>query len=377
MLRIRSMLRRPPFALAVCALAAGGAAAAKAPKPRLAGPIGRPLVGSPKTVTVKARATGPPQSGSAVPPGQTPGAARGRRSGPRPGDVPDTRALDGRRTARQAFLAAGHRGAARRGAGRAGAVRALGRARRRAPARRSCRRPDLRVDLVTGQRTVVAAGFDQPIAWPSTAPGGYTWPYTRDLPRRCRRPGSRRRERDARPYGDGGPATAASLAGHGGFTFLPDGRMAIAEYDGCPRGAHRRHDRHDRRERNEGYAGDGGSAAAAIVRHPHDVEALADGTILPRTATTRDPAIGPDGRIRTVVSSLSALVDLAAAPGGGFVIGDAAGTVYRIAADGAQQVALRAQRGPDPGGRDDRRRRTCVCGRLRGGDRASRRRAAA
>ena len=53
------MLRRLlVLTLAVCALAAGGAAAAKAPKPRLAGPIGRPLVGSPKTVTVKARATG-------------------------------------------------------------------------------------------------------------------------------------------------------------------------------------------------------------------------------------------------------------------------------------------------------------------------------
>ena len=53
------MLRRLVLlALAVCALAAGGASAAKAPKPRLVGAIGRPVVGTPKTMTVKARATG-------------------------------------------------------------------------------------------------------------------------------------------------------------------------------------------------------------------------------------------------------------------------------------------------------------------------------
>ena len=41
MLRIRSMLRRAVLVvLTVCALAAGGASAAKTPTPRLAGPIG-------------------------------------------------------------------------------------------------------------------------------------------------------------------------------------------------------------------------------------------------------------------------------------------------------------------------------------------------
>jgi hypothetical protein len=345
------MLRRLILlALAVCALAAGGAAAAKGPKPRLASSIGRPLVGLPKTVTVKTRV-----GGAAAIWIRGPAAARTFRA---------RRVAGGRVRARVTFPSLGRwtigvRLGSRswrlatvepRGAGVSvrepfglsvapdGALLLADRAGGQI----------LRVDPVTGLRTVVASGFDQPIAMAFDRDerlhvadtGGI---YRVDAGGRVRVAGNGTRGHT----GDGGPATAASLAGHGGFTFLPDGRMAIAEYDGWVRvvGTDGTIDTLAGNG-TEGYAGDGGPAKAAVVRHPHDVEALADGTLL--VADSHNGAIraiGPDGRIRTVVASLSAPVDLAAAPGGGFVIGDAAGTVYRIAADGARQVALRAQRG--------------------------------
>ena len=338
------------LSLAVCSLAVGGAAAAKSPQPRVVGAIGRPLVGTPKTITVKARAPGAAAVWIRGPSGTQSfrarrvagGRIRGRVTFPTLGRWTVGVRL-GRRSWRLATVEPRGAGPAVRepfglSVGPDGALMLADRAGGQI----------VRVDPVTGLRTVVAAGFDQPIAMAFDGGGRLHVAESRGIyrvdpggPVRVVGNGTRGHT------GDGGPATAASLAGHGGFSFLPDGRMAIAEYDGWVRVVHP-----DGKigtlagNGTEGYAGDGGPAKAAIVRHPHDVEALADGTLL--VADSHNGAIraiGPDGRIRTVVSSLSAPVDLAAAPGGGFVIGDAAGTVYRIAADGSQQVALRAQRG--------------------------------
>ena len=180
------MLRRLLLlALAVCALAAGGAAAAKAPKPRLAGPIGRP-VGAPKTVTVKARATGAAAVWIRGPAGTQTFRAR--------------RAAGGRVRARVTFPTLGRWTVGVRLGRRSWRLatvepRGAGPAVREPfglwsrPTARSCSpigcRPDLRVDLVTGQRTVVAAGFDQPIALAFDGDGRlHVAGDARDLPRR-------------------------------------------------------------------------------------------------------------------------------------------------------------------------------------------------
>ena len=56
-------------------------------------------------------------------------------------------------------------------------------------------------------------------------------------------------------------------------------------------------------------------------------------------------AIGPDGVIRTAQSGMSAPVDIAAVAGGGYLIADAAGSVYRVRPDGGRDVVLVPQRG--------------------------------
>ena len=180
--------------------------------------------------------------------------------------------------------------------------------------------------------------------WPSTARAAPRGRYARDLPRRSRWPGSRRGERDARPYGRRRPGDGSLARGSRRLHIparRPHGDRRVRR---LVRVVRTEADRHDRRERIEGYTGDGGRRRRRSSGIRTTSRRSRTGRSSWRTATTRDPAIGPDGRIRTVVSSLSAPVDLAAAPGGGFVIGDAAGTVYRIAADGPAGRPPRAAR---------------------------------
>jgi outer membrane protein assembly factor BamB len=141
--------------------------------------------------------------------------------------------------------------------------------------------------------------------------------------------------------GDGGPATVASLGGPTGFAFEPAGGFVISEYDG-----------HVRRVRadgtietiagngTEGYAGDGGPARNALIAAPHDIEALADGSlILADSHNGRIRRIDPAGTITTVASGLAAPVSVAAAPDGTLVVAEAGlNRIVRLSLDGRRTV---------------------------------------
>jgi hypothetical protein len=338
------------LALLLGTLAGAATAAPDALRPRLVGSVGRPAVGAPVSVTVRSRAAraslwvrGPTGTRSYRARHAGVGRLRARLVFPSLGRWTVGIRIGVRSWTLATVESRGTGSAVREPFGLAvapdGALVVADRATGRI----------LRVDPVSGRRTVLASGFDQPIALAYDSAGRLYVSHVAGIERvdgggaHVRVAGNGTRGHT----GDNGPATAAALGGHGGFAFLPDGRMVIAEYDGWVRVV-----RPDGTigtlagNGTEGYAGDGGPAAAAIVRHPHDVEALADGTIL--VADSHNGAvraIGPNGVIRTVSSGLSAPIDLAAVPGGGFVIADAAGAVYRIAADGSRGTVLQAQRG--------------------------------
>ena len=352
MLRIRSMFFRLAVLVLVAAGVGGAAVAApSATAPRLVGTLGRPIVGARVPVTIRARAGGPAavwirsSSGSRRFPVRKVAGGRLRAGVTFPALGRWTVGLRlGRRSWTLATVEPRGAGAALRepfrlAVGSDGALLVADRAGGRI----------VRVDPVTGRRTLLAGGLDQPIALAHDGAGRLHVADSRGISR-VDADGSvvRIAGNGARGHtGDGGPATAAALAGHGGFSFLPDGRMAIAEYDGWVRVV-----RPDGTigtlagNGTEGYTGDGGPAAAAVVRHPHDVEALADGTLL--IADSHNGAIraiDPNGVIRTVASGLTAPVDLAVAPGGGYVVADAADAVYRFGPDGRREVVLEPQRG--------------------------------
>jgi streptogramin lyase len=140
--------------------------------------------------------------------------------------------------------------------------------------------------------------------------------------------------------GDGGPATAASLGGAGGMAVDTAENLVVAEYDGWIRVI-----RPDGTigtlagNGTEGYSGDGGPAARAVVKHPHDIAALPDGSIV--VADSHNAAIRritPDGKIATVARSLGAAVGVAATPDGALVVADANGPLVRVGLDGTKRT---------------------------------------
>jgi NHL repeat len=140
--------------------------------------------------------------------------------------------------------------------------------------------------------------------------------------------------------GDGGPATAAQLGGHGDFGFDAAGNLYISEYDNGVRIV-----RPDGRIDTlagigrEGYSGDGGPARAAAFGAPHGLDVLPDGTVL--VADSHNGVIrridGATRIVTTVARGFGAPVGIDARTDGSFLVADASlDHVVRVASDGSR-----------------------------------------
>jgi serine/threonine-protein kinase len=150
--------------------------------------------------------------------------------------------------------------------------------------------------------------------------------------------------------GDGGPATAAQLGGHGDFGFDAAGNLYISEYDNGVRIV-----RPDGRIDTlagigrEGYSGDGGPARAAAFGAPHGLDVLPDGTVL--VADSHNGVIrridGATRIVTTVARGFGAPVGIDARTDGSFLVADASlDHVVRVASDGSRTTLGRGLRTP-------------------------------
>lgn len=140
--------------------------------------------------------------------------------------------------------------------------------------------------------------------------------------------------------GDGGPATAAQLGGHGDFAFDGAGNLYISEYDNgvrvvTPDG---RIDTLGGIGR-EGYSGDGGPARLAAFGAPHGLDVLPDGTVI--VADSHNGVIrridGATRIVTTVARGFGAPVGVDARPDGSIYVADAGlDHIVRVAADGSR-----------------------------------------
>ena len=149
--------------------------------------------------------------------------------------------------------------------------------------------------------------------------------------------------------GDGGPATAASFGGLGGFEVDHDKSIVVSEYDNWIRYV----------DPNgvvstlagtgeEGYAGDGGPARAAVLSHPHDLALRIDREVI--VADSHNGVlrrIDPAGTISTFSAGYLAPVAVKGGPGNTVYVADAgANAVYRIAPEGGAPTRVGRARGP-------------------------------
>ena len=149
--------------------------------------------------------------------------------------------------------------------------------------------------------------------------------------------------------GDGGPATAASFGGIGGFDVDHDESIVVAEYDNWVRFI----------DPNgivstiagtgeEGYAGDSGPARAALLRHPHDLALRADREVI--VADSHNGAlrrIDPAGTITTLASGFWAPVAVKGGAGNSLFVADGGqNAVFRIAPDGQSRRRVARASGP-------------------------------
>jgi sugar lactone lactonase YvrE len=198
------------------------------------------------------------------------------------------------------------------------------------------------VSLRTRERKLVGGGFDRP-AFLNFGPGGFL--YVADAGRiwRFEPDGSKTpiAGNGTRGLaGDGGPATAAQLGGHGDFAFDAAGNLYISEYDNGVRivtpdgridtlaGIGR-----------EGYSGDGGPARLAAFGAPHGLDVLADGTVL--VADSHNSVVrridGATRIVTTIARDFRAPVGIDARADGSFYVADAGlDHIVRVAPDGGR-----------------------------------------
>ena len=176
----------------------------------------------------------------------------------------------------------------------------------------------VRIDLRTGRRRLVATRLRDIVALAFDDMGRlYVGAGDRilrlDGARRTVIAGTGRRGRT----GDGGPATAATIGGLGGFEVDHDETVTIAEYDNGIRFV-------DETGTistiagtgEEGYAGDGGPARAALLRHPHDLALRIDREVIVADSHNRVlRRIAPDGRISTFADGFSSPIAVKGGPG--------------------------------------------------------------
>ena len=166
--------------------------------------------------------------------------------------------------------------------------------------------------------------------------------------------------------GDGGPATAASFGGIGGFEVDHDKSIVVAEYDNWirfvdPNGSVSTIAGNG----EEGYAGDGGPAREAVLRHPHDLALRIDREVI--VADSHNGVlrrIDPSGTITTFATGFVAPIAVKGGAGNSLYVADGGqNAVFRLSADGQEQAARR------PRERADQPRRGRQGQRVRLGDR--------
>lgn len=208
------------------------------------------------------------------------------------------------------------------------------------------------VSLRTHAKTLVGRGFSHP-ANLNFGPGGFLYVADEGRIWRFEPDGSKTpiAGNGSRGLaGDGGPATAAQLGGHGDFAFDAAGNLYISEYDNgvrivTPDG------RIDTLAGigHEGYSGDGGPARAAAFGAPHGLDVLADGTVI--VADSHNGVIRRiDGAARivtTIARGFTAPVGVEARADGSIFVADARlDHIVRIGADGGRTTIGRGLRTP-------------------------------
>jgi hypothetical protein len=208
----------------------------------------------------------------------------------------------------------------------------------------------VRIDLGSGRRRVVVTGLRDIVALAFDDMGRL---YVGAGDRIYRVSGSRKIlvAGDGRRghSGDGGPATAASFGGIGGFEVDHDEAIVVAEYDNrirliSPDGIVST----IAGTGEEGYAGDGGSARAALLRHPHDLALRIDREVV--VADSHNGVLRrltPTGTIETLARGFAAPVAVKGAPGNALYVADGgANAVFRVEADGSGRRRVGHASGP-------------------------------
>ena len=208
----------------------------------------------------------------------------------------------------------------------------------------------VRIDLRTGRRRLVVTRLRDIVALAFDDMGRlYVGAGDRilrvDGARRTVIAGTGRRGRT----GDGGPATAATIGGLGGFEVDHDETVTIAEYDNGIRFV-------DEAGTistiagtgQEGYAGDGGPARAALLRHPHDLALRIDREVIVADSHNRVlRRIAPDGRISTFADGFSSPIAVKGGPGNTLYVADGgAGAIVRLSPDGRTRTVVGRANGP-------------------------------
>ena len=149
--------------------------------------------------------------------------------------------------------------------------------------------------------------------------------------------------------GDGGPATAASFGGIGGFEVDHDKSIVVAEYDNWirfvdPNGSVSTIAGNG----EEGYAGDGGPAREAVLRHPHDLALRIDREVI--VADSHNGVlrrIDPAGTITTFATGFVSPIAVKGGAGNSLYVADGGqNAVFRLSADGQSRRRIVRANGP-------------------------------
>ena len=149
--------------------------------------------------------------------------------------------------------------------------------------------------------------------------------------------------------GDGGPATAASFGGIGGFEVDHDKSIVVAEYDNWirfvdPNGSVSTIAGNG----EEGYAGDGGPAREAVLRHPHDRALRIDREVI--VADSHNGVlrrIDPAGTITTFATGFVSPIAVKGGAGNSLYVADGGqNAVFRLSPDGQSRRRIVRANGP-------------------------------
>jgi hypothetical protein len=149
--------------------------------------------------------------------------------------------------------------------------------------------------------------------------------------------------------GDGGPATAASFGGIGGFEVDHDKSIVVAEYDNWIRFVDPSGSVNTLAGTGEeGYAGDGGPARLAVLRHPHDLALRAEREVI--VADSHNGVlrrIDPAGVITTFATGFVSPIAVKGGAGNSLYVADGGqNAVFRLSPDGQSRRRIVRANGP-------------------------------